>query len=78
MGFVVVSMMGVWLFIIPASHPPWSANKGDANEMRVSNIFSTKNTGTIYSTNVKYDMYFIIPEIIHYNDQMSETKRIAT
>ena len=30
--------MGVWLFIIPASHPPWSANKGDANEMRISDI----------------------------------------
>ena len=28
--------MGVCLFITPASHPPRSANKGDANEMRIS------------------------------------------
>ena len=33
-----VSIMGMWLFIVPASHPPRSANKGDANEMRISDI----------------------------------------
>ena len=33
-----VSIMGMWLFIIPASNPPWSTNKGDVNEMRISDI----------------------------------------
>ena len=31
-------IMGVCWFIIPASHPPRSANKGDAKEIRVSSI----------------------------------------
>ena len=32
------SIKGMLLFIVPASHPPWSAHKGDAKEMRISEI----------------------------------------
>ena len=37
--------MGECLFIIPASHPPRSTNKGDVNEMRISSISTPRIQG---------------------------------
>ena len=74
-GFWLIVHNGCMFIHYPCFLPAMECQQGRCQWNADLRHFGNENTGTIYSTTVKYDMYFILPEIIHLNDQRSKSQK---
>ena len=67
--------MGVWLFIIPAAHPPRSTNKGEVNKIWISDIWHQEYRDNILDYCITWQILYLTREIHFKNQELQNWKK---